>query len=261
MNINQDNTKFNAIELIQEHLPNDFNCDWVETVNSTQSLVKPNSLLITEHQSSGVGRRGKPWITPHGRSICLSYRFELPIPTTQMSGYQMTSALAILSTILSFDAGAQVQLKWPNDLYHEGQKFAGILINLIPKQQQTEVIVGIGINWRLTPGQLTSVDQPVCNIPLLNLTSKRTLHRHEFIAELIQNIETYNQKFIQQGLSYFLPLWHKHDFLLNQTIKVTSEKQQITGQYHGINQHGELMMQHKDRIKTFSSGEVSVKTV
>ncbi len=253
--------KSNALELIQESLPYGYNCHWVESVESTQSQVKPNSLLITEHQSSGVGRRGKPWLTPQGRSICLSYRFELPAPTTQMTGYQMTSALAILKTIHNFEADAQVQLKWPNDLYHEGQKFAGILINLIPQQNCTEVIVGIGINWRLTPHQLASVDQPVCNIPLLNVTSERTPHRHQFIAQLMQNIDAFNQKFIQHGLSFFLPLWHKYDFLLGQAINVNSEKQRMTGQYHGINQQGELMMEHKGRIKTFSSGEVSVKTV
>ncbi len=208
-----------------------------------------------------MGRRGKQWLTPKGRAICLSYRFELPLPAAQMAGYQITTALAIVDTIHAYEPKAHMQLKWPNDLYHEGKKFAGIIINLSPKRQHTEVIVGIGINWQLTAGQLESIDQPVCNLPLPQLALNQKPTRSLFIAQLVAHIESHNQQFIQQGLSGFLGQWQKHDYLLNQRITVSGEHQLETGEYQGINQQGELLLQTTQGIKTFCSGEVSVKAV
>ncbi len=247
------------IGFIQKHLPSEHNCEWIESVSSTQSAVNPNSLLIAEHQTAGMGRRGKQWLTPKGRSICLSYRFKLPLPVTQMAGYQITTALAIVDTIIAFNPEALLQLKWPNDLYHHGKKFAGILINLIPKHQQTELIIGIGINWQLTIDQIESIDQPVCNIPLF--VTEEVPKRHQFIAQLIHNIDNNNYKFIHHGLGYFLPTWQQHDYLLNKTIQATTEGAQLVGQYLGINQQGELLLETSEGIKTFCSGEVSVKAV
>ena len=248
------------IEVITQHLPKGHNCYWVDSVTSTQSQVKPNSLLIAEQQTAGVGRRGKQWLTPKGRSVSLSYRFELALLAAQMTGYQITTALAIVDVIHAIDPAASLQLKWPNDLYHGGKKFAGILINLIPQQQHTEVIVGIGINWQLTAEQIKSVNQPVCNIPLSQMALNRT-PRHQFIAQLVEKIDHHNRQFIHQGLSAFLLAWQKHDYLLNQSIQVSGEQQSETGEYHGINPQGELMLITSDGIKTFCSGEVSVKTV
>ncbi len=249
------------IEVITQHLPKGHNCYWVDSVTSTQTQVKPNSLLIAEQQTAGVGRRGKQWLTPKGRSVSLSYRFELPVPASQMAGYQITTALAIVDVIHAIDPTVSLQLKWPNDLYHGGKKFAGILINLIPKQQHTEVIVGIGINWQLTTEQIESVNQPVCNIPWSQAVLNKSLRRHQFIALLVEKINHHNLQFTHQGLSDFLLAWQKHDYLLNQLIQVSSEQQSVTGEYHGINPQGELMLLTSDGIKTFCSGEVSVKTV
>ena len=249
------------VDFIQPYLAKDQSCYWVDTVRSTQAEVRPNSLLIAEHQSAGVGRRGNYWLTPKGRAISMSYRFELPLPAAQMAGYQITIALAIVKTILSFAPTAEVQLKWPNDLYHGDKKFAGILINLIPNQQHTEVIVGLGINWLLTAEQIESVDQPVCNIPLPQLALNQMPNRSQFIAQLVQQIEIYNQKFIQQGLTDFLIEWQKHDFLANKAIEVRGEQRLEIGQYQGINQQGELMLHTIHGNKTFCSGEVSVKAV
>lgn len=249
------------IDFIEKHLPDGHSCHWVDSVPSTQSAVEPNSLLIAEHQSAGVGRRGKNWITPKGRSVCFSYRFELPLPVTQMRGYQMTTALAVVESIHTFEPEAAVQLKWPNDLYHDGQKFAGILIHLIPKQQNTEVIVGVGINWQLTEQQMASVDQPICNMPLTQLAASQTPSRHAFIAQLLRQISDHNQRFVRLGLADFLSRWQDCDYLLQQTIAVTSEQQQQLGEYQGINSQGELLLQTPQGIKTFSSGEVSVKAL
>lgn len=243
------------IKDIQAQLPG-LSCVYTPSIASTQEAVEPNSLLIADHQSAGVGRRGNQWLTPKGRSICLSHRFNMPLPLQQLSGYQMLVAVAITNSIKCFEPCADVQLKWPNDLYHQGRKFAGILINLKQKKQVTEVVVGVGINWQLTKEQLQKVNQPVCNVPLNHLPT-----RTAFISQFMVQLAAQNDDFINHGLSNCLSQWHEHDYLNGQTIQISRSKATESGQYAGISKQGELMVQTNQGIKHFSSGEVSVKAV
>jgi len=237
----------------------DISCYYVASIGSTQSEVKTNSLLVTDHQTAGVGRRGNDWLTPAGRSICLSYRFDSPLPMAQMSGFSMVTALAVLATLETYQADIDVQLKWPNDLFHQGAKFAGILISLLPpshKNKSHEVIVGIGINWQLTPTQLNYINQNTCNLPLNRLPD-----RSEFIVQLIKQINCHHETFVQQGLEPHMPKWEQHDLFKDQMVQITNETNPTIGKYIGINHQGELLLQTKDGIKTFCSGEVSVKAL
>lgn len=233
--------------------------DWVETIDSTQSQVKPNALLLAEHQQAGVGRRGNRWLTPAGRSICLSYRFELPLAATDMGGFSLTVALAALNCLQAFQPDCDVSLKWPNDLLHQGQKFAGILITLIPKSKtQTEVIVGLGMNWSLTDTQLASVDQAVCNVPL-----QHKPQRHDYVAQLIRRLDHMSHEFIAHG--WIGPghenrqLWEQHDLLLGKGVRLKDHEQQ--GRCHGVDDRGQLLVEIDGQIQPFSAGEVSVRSL
>lgn len=244
------------LDVIQKAFPQ-LNCEWVESIESTQRSVKANGLLIAEEQTSGVGRRGNHWLSPKGRSICLSYRVSLPLDTKEFAGYQITTALAIMCTVQKFEPKAPIKLKWPNDLFVHDKKFAGILINLIPTtNNHTDIIIGIGINWRLDHDQLASVNRPISNTPI-----KTPPKRNAFIIELIQTINNYNDQFIQYGLSHFLGAWQKHDYLTGKRVNLVGDKLNVTGLYDGLNPKGELLIKTSTGIKHFSSGEVSVKPV
>ncbi|MFC3192630.1 biotin--[acetyl-CoA-carboxylase] ligase [Marinicella sediminis] len=243
-------------QLIARHHP-EIQVDWVETIDSTQSRVRPNSLLISEHQGAGVGRRGNHWLTPSGQAICLSYRFTLPLTANQMHGYALVVGLSIAATIRHFDPTAQPGLKWPNDLYHQGQKFGGILINLHTSTNNgLDITVGIGINWTLDQTQLDSVNQPVTNIPL-----KQPPARAEFISQLITRIKTNNQRFTQRGWPAFLSDWLPLDVLLDQLITVQQDGQQHQGLCQGVDEQGRLLVLIDGRMKHFSGGQVSVRAI
>ncbi len=243
-------------EQLQAGLPG-IHCEYLPETTSTQTLVQANSLLVADHQTAGVGRRGNQWLTPPGRSVCLSYRFALPLGTEQLSGYQITSALAILATLQQFEPEVPAQLKWPNDLYHQDAKFAGILINLIPvTAQQTEVVVGIGINWTLNAAQLASVDRPVCNVPLQSKPDRTT-----FIIALIKQIQSHNLQFSQYGLASFISRWQRHDYLQDKTVQLLHGQETIRGHYRGISDRGELLLQTDTGIRHLSSGEVSLRAL
>lgn len=233
----------------------ELNIDWIDCIESTQSAVQPNSLLIAETQTAGVGRRGNRWLTVKNKSICLSLRLSLPTPVSGLSGYALAIAVAVIETLLHFSPTTEAQLKWPNDLYVKNKKFGGILINLTPKNKlTTDVTIGIGINWSLSAEQLNSIDQPVSNIPLDKKPSRVT-----FINQLVAQIKANNQLFLQTGLHATLPIWQKHDYLANKNIVIKQDNQNQTGQYMGIDAKGQLLAKINDQLKTFAAAEVSVR--
>jgi BirA family biotin operon repressor/biotin-[acetyl-CoA-carboxylase] ligase len=244
------------LQLIRDAHP-DLAVDWLESVDSTQSRVGPDSLLISEQQTAGVGRRGNHWLTPTGRAICLSHRFTLPLSARHMSGYALVVGLAIIDTIRAFEPHGQAGLKWPNDLYATGRKFGGILINLnSTSQDQLEVTVGIGINWSLTREQLDSVNQSVCNIPIDALPE-----RGAFISRLITQLQQHNQRFVRHGWPGFLTEWQAVDVLLEQLVRVVQDAEECTGLCQGVDEQGRLLVLIDGRMTHFSGGEVSVRAI
>lgn len=231
------------------------NIETVFSTESTQKHVKSNSTLIAEHQSAGTGQRGKSWLTPLGLSICLSHRFVLDVPLSQMAGYTLTVALACLQSIKHFDTDAAVAIKWPNDLYCHGVKFAGILTQAqAVNDKQSEITLGIGINWQLGPQHFAQIDQTVCNIPL----NTGKISRNQFIIVLLKQINQNNHRFSRHGFSAFTEQWQQYDQLRGQTITLTTAKQQHTGSYAGISALGEIQIQCDGELKRFTNGEAQI---
>ncbi|GAA4825347.1 bifunctional ligase/repressor BirA [Marinicella pacifica] len=245
----------------KEHLQNNHpetRIDIVAQTDSTQRQVKPNSVFIADSQQAGVGRRGNQWFSPAGRSISLSYRFCLPLTATELSGFQLTTALAVTAVMKHFGSPPQRLLKWPNDLCFEQRKFGGILINLSPNQdrQSTDVTVGIGLNWSLSEKTLTQIDQPVCNIPIANKP-----HRGLFIDQLLSRLKQVNQQFCDDGLKPFLKRWSHQDSLQNSRIELKQDRQIMQGDYAGLSPRGELQIRVNGQIRCFGSGEVRVRAL
>ena len=78
-------------------------------------------LLVAERQTGGRGRRGRPWHSEPGAS--LTFSIGLTLAPADWSGLSLAVGLS-LATSLHPDIG----LKWPNDLWWQERKLAGILM-------------------------------------------------------------------------------------------------------------------------------------
>jgi BirA family biotin operon repressor/biotin-[acetyl-CoA-carboxylase] ligase len=98
----------------------------------------PHGTLVTAaEQTAGRGRQGRTWAAPPGRALLLSLVLREP-PTL----LPLAAALAVAEV-----AGADAQIKWPNDVLLEGHKVAGILAEGRP--QDGWAVLGIGLNVAL----------------------------------------------------------------------------------------------------------------
>ncbi len=112
-----------------------------------QDDSRPDVLVISaDEQTSGRGQRGSVWHSSCGENLLLSIVVR-PVSLSAAESYTLSvvAALASRSAVCSY--GPECVVKWPNDLYCDGKKLAGILSELdFSGSAVTQAVVGIGLN-------------------------------------------------------------------------------------------------------------------
>jgi BirA family biotin operon repressor/biotin-[acetyl-CoA-carboxylase] ligase len=124
-----------------------------ESTASTMNNVRDFALqgqasgivAVAETQSAGRGRNGRTWASRHGGLYC-SF---LDRPSIALADYCMPLMLYQIAAVRAISAvcGKQAKLRWPNDIYIEGRKIAGIITELEAMGDMINwVVTGIGVN-------------------------------------------------------------------------------------------------------------------
>ena len=127
----------------------------VETVSSTNSYLKElahnqmleeGTVVVARNQTAGRGQRGNTWESePEKNLTCSIILYPSFLPVQQYFLLSEAIALGVKETLDAYTAG--ITLKWPNDVYHQERKIAGILIeNELTGNSLDVSIAGIGIN-------------------------------------------------------------------------------------------------------------------
>ena len=114
---------------------------------ASKSDPQHGTMVTADYQSQGVGQYGRKWSAAAGQNLLMSILLKPKnLATQEITWLTISSALAICSVLkeLTID---QIQLKWPNDLYAQNRKLAGILTeSAIQKNTVQYVVIGIGLN-------------------------------------------------------------------------------------------------------------------
>lgn len=142
---------------------------WYGTVSSTmdvageavQAGAHEGLVVAADEQLRGRGRRGRPWSSPPGAGLYLTFVFRPPPDEGAMARLALltlAAGVAVREAILRA-TGLAAELKWPNDVIVGRRKLAGILSegHAIGAPDQT-VLVGVGINVRAAahPGPIAA---------------------------------------------------------------------------------------------------------
>jgi BirA family biotin operon repressor/biotin-[acetyl-CoA-carboxylase] ligase len=103
-------------------------------------------LLVAETQTAGRGRLGRGWHSAPGAS--LTFSLGLPLAPADWSGLSLAVGVSLAGSLHPV-----IGLKWPNDLWWEQRKLAGILIETAAIGSQRHAVIGIGVNIAPPPTQ------------------------------------------------------------------------------------------------------------
>ena len=102
----------------------------------------PHGTVVTaDEQSAGRGRQGRSWIAPAGKALLYS-AIVRPLDERHLL-LPLAAALAVADAAEA-TAPVRCEVKWPNDVWIEGRKCAGVLIEARP--QDGWAVIGVGLN-------------------------------------------------------------------------------------------------------------------
>jgi len=235
-----------------------------DTVDSTNTWLKQNGacgdICIVEQQTMGRGRRGNRWLSPKAENIYLSLKgcfTTLPAHLSLLSLVVGLSIVKALQKIGLSDHG----VKWPNDIYWQGLKMGGILIESVTSsaKQATglSVVIGIGLNINMPISAGEQIDQPW--VSLSKILGKR-IDRNQLLALLLEQLIDDLQDFERLDLAQFKKQWQQWDILQGQPVRVLHQHEELAGTVQGIDAQGRLGIRlESGQLRYFLSAEVRLK--
>lgn len=135
------------------------------TNERTRELVEagaPGGTVVTaREQTAGRGRQGRVWTAPDGKALLYSAVLR-PLDERHLL-LPLSVPLAVCAAAEELRPGVECQVKWPNDVWLEGRKLAGILIEAKP--QAGWAVIGVGLNLSIAPEEFPAdLRQPAISL-------------------------------------------------------------------------------------------------
>ena len=130
------------------------NTIWLDSIDSTNSEAlrrlpefPGGTVLAARDQTAGRGQRGNTWFTEPGKNLTFSIVLKnVPLVASQAMRLNYLASVAV--AVFLEERGVEAAIKWPNDVYVNGRKICGMLIEntLGPGGEVAASVIGIGIN-------------------------------------------------------------------------------------------------------------------
>lgn len=217
------------------------------------------TLVCSDQQTKGRGRRGRAWDSPPGEAIYMSLLLRPHIRPEHASMLTLVMGMAVADAINELLGEKEAGIKWPNDVVLNGKKVSGTLTEMSAEMDCIHYVVigtGINVNTQKFPKELSQATS-------LRLTAGHNFHRAELIALCMKYFERYYRLFEQsEDLSLLTDEYNRLLVNRNQEVRVLEPGNEYTGLALGINDQGELLVRREDsRVEEIYAGEVSVRGV
>ncbi len=196
------------------------------------------TVVLAEHQTAGRGRAGRRWVSRQGSGIWLTI-VERPEDAAAVELLSLRLGMAAAAVLDSW-AGGAVRLKWPNDLYVERGKLAGILVETRWREQRIDwAALGIGINAIAPPG----VDRAVAAL-------RQGSDRAAVLEALVPALRR------AAGVRGVLDAVELGEYAARDLARGRRCTSPVPGVVQGIDAHGALLVRTADGITGFRSGSL-----
>ena len=164
--------------------------------NKKYHEIEKFTVFLAEYQSEGKGRLGKSWISPFGSSISLTIGSKVKAKVKDLATLPIEVGKAI-SSLINKEINLKIDIKPPNDLYFEGKKMGGVLVESAVKENDyLYLVIGLGIN---TKTNLEWLDKKIGNASIdLSSATKDLFHDRNFlVARLIEKLILTQENFLK----------------------------------------------------------------
>lgn len=217
-----------------------------ELMRRARAGLPEPTLLVAERQTAGRGRLGRDWQSAAGDS--LTFSLGLPLAPADWSGLSLAVGVSVADSL-----HPAVRLKWPNDLWLEDRKLAGILIEtagFVAAHATRQAVIGVGLNIAPRPANGLSTP-PACVRELLREADAASVLERVAPA-LVRDVLAFQQA----GFAAFRARFAARDALRDRPVTLSDG---TAGIAEGVSETGALLVHTAAGLQAIASSEVSVR--
>jgi BirA family transcriptional regulator, biotin operon repressor / biotin---[acetyl-CoA-carboxylase] ligase len=192
----------------------------------------PHGTVVTaDEQTAGRGRQGRAWTAPPRSAVLMSVvlrEFEEVLP--------LAAAVAICAAL-----PVECAIKWPNDVWVEGRKLAGILVEGRPQAGWAVLGIGLNVTTETFPPELAET-----------ATSLRLAGVETTVERVLADVLAALEGWLATPTAEVLAAWRRRDALHGQTVRWSAGE----GTAAGIDDTGALLVDTSNGRVTLGAGEV-----
>lgn len=219
----------------------------------------PHGTVVTaEEQTAGRGRRENVWLAEPGENLLFSVLLRPEIP---LEYWPRLTTMAAVSICKAIEAQTPLQptIKWPNDIYVDGKKTAGILAETFSSTQGTFMVLGIGLNVNTLhfPENLAAT---ATSLRLEIGPGSPPLSRENLLITLLKELNHCCQCW-QNGYDKIITATRQRSLLLGHTIKAMVNGEIVSGFARDLDEEGALIIvtQEGNRLTLNSAEQVRLQ--
>ncbi|WP_340612088.1 bifunctional biotin--[acetyl-CoA-carboxylase] ligase/biotin operon repressor BirA [Xenorhabdus bharatensis] len=248
-------------DIIENYLP-ESRIEVIPVIDSTNQYLlekltelSSGDTCVAEYQYAGRGRRGRQWVSAFGRNLYLSMFWRLEQGPAAAIGLSLVVGI-VIAEVLNRQGADKVKVKWPNDLYLDDKKLAGILVELMGRTgDAAQIVIGIGMNISMSSEQQKIINQQWTNLQQAGVT----VERNKLVTEIVTELKRALVQFENEGLQPFVSRWFKLDNFMNRPVKLIIGEQEVYGIARGIDQQGALLLDIDGIVTPYIGGEISLR--
>lgn len=214
------------------------------------------TVILTDAQRAGRGRRGRTWHSPPGKGIYFSVLLRpVHLEPHRAAAVTLVAAISAARRIREA-AGTAITVKWPNDLLVGAKKIGGIL---------TESQTGGGKLLYLTLGLGLNINHQLDDFPAdlrssatsLHLAENRTFGRTALFLSILEQLLHDCHLFFRKGFVPFQLHWRELNATLGKTVELTRSGKPLRGRALDIDPAGALLIEdEKGKHHRIICGEI-----
>ena len=203
-----------------------------------KSGADSGTLVLAESQTKGRGRGGNVWRCPKGEGLLFSLVVDPDFERELWPRLALAAGLAVAEAIDSY--GIEAEIKWPNDVWINGRKCAGILV----EGCEDKVIVGVGLNV----STLIFPDPIEKSATSIQREGVQMVSREKLLADVVRGIFQWGSR-CGAGFSDVVGAVNARCALRGEMIQLRRESELLTGMMAGVSELGYLLLERGDGVE------------
>ncbi len=193
--------------------------------------------IFAAHQTGARGRRGRAWAMPAG-----NFSASLVLPNAgspaEMGLRSFVASLALFDAVRAVAGpGANLSLKWPNDVLLNSGKLAGILL----ETAGDALVIGIGVNLAAAP-DVSEVEEGAMRPVALKTETGAELPAEDFMSYLAAAYAPWEERFRTYGFGPVREAWLAKAAKLGEPIRARTMREEMQGTFETVDAQGHLVL-------------------